>query len=136
MLAQADLAAIPAALLKDLVLAGVASAIVLAFVASALFAGLQYFQDRRRAVREDARDRSGPAAGPRPVPGATLRDLGEKHAEHGRRLDLHDRQIDSLWTTLRVENTTIRKEMTDKFDAISRALGRIEGRLNGDHAEK
>ena len=130
MLAQADLAAVPDAVLKGFVLAGVAFTVVVAFVTSALFAGLQYFLDRRRAAREDARP-APPVS--KPPSAATWRELQEKHTEHGRRLDFHDRQIDSLWTTLRVENTSIRKEMTDKFDTISRALGRIEGRLNGQN---
>jgi hypothetical protein len=46
-----------------------------------------------------------------------------------RRLDGHDAELDNLWTVLRSENVTIRAEINDRFQEISRSLGRIEGKL-------
>lgn len=53
-----------------------------------------------------------------------------KNAEVGRRLDGHDMEIESLWNTLRSENTAIRAEMNRWFADAERALGRIEGKLD------
>jgi len=138
-LAQADLGQMPAPTLKWIIIFGVGSIVTASFAAAGLFAGLSYLLELRRERREELRAvNPAPtqiAPVPLPVhkisPSATMRDLNEKHDEHGRRLDGHDREITSLWNTMRMEDKEIRKDMADKFDSISRALGRIEGALPG-----
>ncbi|MDE2101205.1 MAG: hypothetical protein KGL39_28425 [Patescibacteria group bacterium] len=138
MLAQADLGQISPALLKQLIIAGGAMIVITAFAAAAVFAGLSYFLERRRARRDELRDENPRPTmiGPDPLrfekiwPSATVRELNEKYDEHGRRLDKHDEEITSIWNTMRDEDKEIRADVSDKFEAISRALGRIEGALN------
>ena len=60
-------------------------------------------------------------------------DLFEsRHGEVTRRLDVHDIQIKDLWDTMRHEDQATRVDVASKFEAISRALGRIEGKLERD----
>ena len=151
MLAQADLGQLPANFLKEMLLFTVGSMVALAFIVAAIFAGLQYFADRRRERREELRAANPPATEIQPLPlpvqkifpNATMKDLAEKHDEHGRRIDGHDKEIQNLWMTMRNEDKEVRKEFADKFDALrkelsdwtntmSRALGRLEGGDNGD----
>jgi len=80
--------------------------------------------------------------GPRPSPpneqlGATAEDLKQRvkgieshaHLDYERQLADHANQLGNLWTTMRAENTAIRKEGTEHYEAIKHALGRIEGAL-------
>lgn len=135
--AQADLGQLPPTFLKQVVLLAVGGSVAAAFVTAAIFAGLSYLLERRRDRREELR-----AANPEPTeispnplpvqkvfPNATLRDLNEKHEEHQRRLNGHDIEITNIWNTMRAEDKEIRKDVSDKFEVISRALGRIEGKL-------
>jgi hypothetical protein len=131
MLAQADIGQIPANWLKEMVLFTLGSIVVMAFVISALFAALQYFLDKRRGDRPKTIE-PNPLPTMKVFPSATIKDLADKHDEHGRRIDGHDKEISSLWKTMRDEDKEIRRENGEKFDAISRALGRIEGKLSGD----
>lgn len=48
-----------------------------------------------------------------------------------RRLDGHDGEISNLWNTMRSEDKELRRDMMQQFETISRALGRIEGKLEG-----
>ena len=64
------------------------------------------------------------------APPATVKELQDAKLEHGRRLDTLEKNQVELWTVMRNENTAIRRENTEKFEAISRALGRIEGKLD------
>jgi hypothetical protein len=57
-----------------------------------------------------------------------------RFVEHDRRLDEHGGEIQKLWTTMRDEDSRIREENREQFLAISRSLGRIEGRLNVNNA--
>jgi len=101
---------------------------------TAVFMGLQYFLERRRIAREEAAAENPGVMniGPTPLPvtkvypTATLRDLND----HGRRLDDHDKQLNSLWTTMREEDKQIRAEQAAQYQSISLALGRIEGKLS------
>jgi len=146
-LAQADLGQLPAAFLKEMILLTVGALVALALIFAGVFAGLQYFSERRRERREELRAASPAAPAeisplPLPVqkifPNATMKDLAEKHDEHGRRLAGHDQEIQNLWMTMRKEDKEVRQEFTNKFDALrkeigdwtatmSRALGRLEG---------
>jgi len=142
-LAQADISGLTANFLKDVIIFTVAAIMVMALVVGAVFAAMQYLLDRRRARREElqAGQPNTTVIEPNPLPvqkvfpSATVRELNEKHDEHGRRLDICDKEISSLWNTLRQEDKEIRREMAEKFDAISRALGRIEGKISGDDIE-
>jgi len=52
-----------------------------------------------------------------------------QHVEVVRRLDVHDGEITKIWNTMRDEDKEIRLQMAEKFNSISLALGRIEGKL-------
>lgn len=57
-------------------------------------------------------------------------DLGEqRYKDTLRRIESHDAEINTLWSTLREEDQATRAEMQDTFGKISRSLGRIEGRM-------
>lgn len=143
MFAQADIGQLPAGFLKEMAIVFIGGLVATAFVVAALVGILQYALDARRNRREElaAANPSPTTIEPNPLPvtkispTASLRELNEKHQENVKRLDSHDDQINQLWTTLRAENTAIRKENSDKFDSISRALGRIEGKLSGKSEE-
>ena len=126
-LAQADLGQIPAPWLKEMMLFVLGSIVVMAFVVSALFAALQYFMDKRRDGKTTIEP--NPLSTMKIYPSATIKDLADKHDEHGRRIDVLDKEVSQIWVTMRTEDKEIRKEMSEKFDSISRALGRIEGEL-------
>lgn len=134
LLAQADLSALPATWLKYMILFTVAAIVVMAFAVSALFAALQYFNDRRRSNQPTTIE-PNPLPTMKIYPSATVKELSDKHDEHGRRIDGHDKEIASIWMTMRNEDKEIRREVSEKFDAISRALGRIEGKIAGDNGE-
>ena len=60
-------------------------------------------------------------------------DLSEsRYLDHQHRLDAHDEEIEKIWLTMRAEDKEIRADVANKFESISRALGRIEGKLQGD----
>jgi len=134
MLAQADISTLPAGFLKDVIIVMVAAIILMTGLMTAVFMGLQYFLERRRIAREEAAAENPGVMniGPTPLPvtkvypTATLRDLND----HGRRLDDHDKQLNSLWTTMREEDKQIRAEQAAQYQSISLALGRIEGKLS------
>lgn len=144
--AQADLGQITATTLKEIVLFCVAIIVVISFAAAAIFAGLTYYLERRRAAREADAQKNPPPNTIEPLPlpvqkifpAATVRDLNEKHDEHARRIDGHDKEIAQIWATMRAEDKELRQEMGEKFDllrkemsdgfnSVSRALGRLEG---------
>jgi signal transduction histidine kinase len=52
-----------------------------------------------------------------------------RHEEISRRLNGHDAEINTLWTTLRAEDEATRQEIRRMNASISRSLGRIEGKL-------
>lgn len=128
MLAQADIGQLPAGFLKEMLVLVLGAIVVMAFVVSALFAALQYFMDKRRENKPTMLE-PNPLPTMKVFPSATVKDLADKHDEHGRRIDGHDKEIANLWMTMRTEDKEIRSEVAEKFDAISRALGRIEGQL-------
>ncbi len=130
MFAQADLGSVPANFIKDLIIFGVAMLVLVAFLVSALFAGLQYFQSRRA---EGATTKTQIFPSPLEVD-ATVKSAPKRfnkdfedlrHTEIDRRLSLHDLELERL----RAADTVIRAEVASKFDAISHALGRIEGKM-------
>lgn len=133
-LAQADIGGLPAGFLKEMLVLMFSGIVVMAFVVSALFAALQYFLDKRRGNKPTTLE-PNPLNTMKIYPSATIKDLADKYDEHGRRIDKHDDEISNLWSTMRQENTNIRRENGEKFDAISRALGRIEGKLTGDERD-
>ena len=136
-LAQADIGQIAPGALKEIIVFTVAAVVAASFFAGSLFAGLSYLLERRRATREEETRRNPPPTtiepNPLPIqkifPSATVKQLEEKHDEHGRRIDGHDKEIQNLWMTMRTEDKEIRQDVSDKFDAISRSLGRIEGHI-------
>ena len=121
---------IPANWLKYLVLTIIAGMVATAFVVSAIFAALQYFADKRRENKPVTTTlENDPLRMQKVYPSATVKELADAKNEHGRRLDKHDVELGQLWSTMRDEDKTIRKEVAEKFDSISRALGRIEGKI-------
>lgn len=136
-LAQADLGQLPAGFLKEMILFMVAGVVVICLVVGAVIGVAMWLIEKRREQRENdaALKPSQPVSLEQPVqmqkifPAATVRELNEGLAAHEKRLDKHDEQFADIWNHVRDEDTKIRKEMTDKFDVISRALGRIEGKL-------
>lgn len=52
------------------------------------------------------------------------------HSEANRRLSDHDAQLRELWQLVRGEHTAIRGEMSRGFQAIDRAIGRLEGKID------
>lgn len=133
-LAQADISGLPASFIKSAIIFTLAAIVVMAFVVCAIFAALQYYLDKRRENKPTTIE-PNPLPTMKIYPSATMKDLADKHDEHGRRLDGHDGEIASIWKTVRDEDKEIRREMSDKFDAISRALGRIEGKISGDNGD-
>lgn len=126
-LAQADLGQLPAGLLKYLVIGAVAMLVVGSFVAAAVFAGLQYFQSRRDEHRTTHTEIHPSPIEIAKAPKRFNKDFeDQRHAEIDRRLTVHDLEIERL----RTEDMAIRADVTEKFDRISRALGRIEGKLS------
>lgn len=138
-LAQADLGQLPAGFLKDALLLITAAVVIICLVVGAIVGIGMWLIEKKRIVREESQ-----ASNPQPVaieqpvsfqkvfPAATIRELNEKHDDHSKRLDGHDVQITALWNTMREEDKQIRKEIADQYQTISRALGRIEGKLEGD----
>lgn len=136
--AQADLGQLPAGFLKEMVILTLGAIVVMAFVVSALFAALQYFMDKRRENKPTIIE-PNPLPTMKIFPSATVKDLADKHDEHGRRIDGHDKEIAQLWLTMRTEDKEVRKEFADKFDSLRKELGewtatmsRALGRLEGD----
>ena len=121
---------IPANWLKYLILFLVAGMVAMAFVVSAIFAALQYFADKRREGKPLTTTlEPNPLLMQKIYPSATVKELSDAKLEHGRRLDKHDAELGQIWSTMRDEDKAIRKEVAEKFDSISRALGRIEGKI-------
>ena len=118
----AQISPVPSEFLKDLLLsaAGVAA---LGYYVKQIFWG-----DKPTTTKIEP----DPVRIEKVYPSATLREVHEKFDEHGRRLDRCDLEITSIWNTMREEDKGIRKDLADKFENISRALGRIEGKLNRD----
>ena len=133
-LAQADMSGLPASFIKSAIIFTLAAIVVMAFVVSALVACLQYYLDKRRGNKPTTIE-PNPLPIQKIFPSATIKEVNDKHDEHGRRLDGHDTEIANIWKTVRDEDKEIRSEMSEKFDAISRALGRIEGKISGDHGD-
>ena len=139
-LAQADLGQLPAGFIKDALLLITAAVVIICLVVGAIVGVGMWLIEKKRDARELAKDGEPPQpiAIEQPVmmqkvfPTATIRELNEKHEEHSKRIDGHDVQITALWNTMREEDKQIRKEIADQYQTISRALGRIEGKLEGD----
>jgi hypothetical protein len=55
--------------------------------------------------------------------------LVENHKDLVKRADAHDAEFDALWNAMRHEDKSIRESLNDKFSAIERSLGRIEGHI-------
>lgn len=60
----------------------------------------------------------------------------QQHSELNRRLNGHDTEIDSLWSTLRAEDENTRKELREYVANTNLSLGRIEGKLGTLPKEK
>jgi hypothetical protein len=139
-IAQADIGQLPAGFIKDALLLITAAVVIICLVVGAIVGIGMWLIERKRDARELAKE----GEPPQPVqieqpvgvmkifPAATVRELNEKHSEHDKRLDSHDVQIGALWNTMREEDKQIRKEVADQYQTISRALGRIEGKLETD----
>ena len=133
LLAQASIDSVPANWLKYLVLTIIAGMVATAFVVSAIFAGLQYYADKRREGKPTSTTlENDPLRMQKVYPSPTVKELADAKNEHGRRLDKHDAELGQIWSTMRDEDKAIRREVSEKFDSISRALGRIEGELSKD----
>ena len=109
---------LPPAFIKNVMLLTVAMVVAVSFLFSALFAGLSYFLERRRATRNEVNILPNPLLVENVKDLATKAELKEEEAER-RKQDgiLHKRVTDGRAAT------------DQKFDSISRALGRIEGAI-------
>lgn len=117
LLAQID--AVPADFLKWLLVVFLA----MLGAAGTVFGILSYFKKRRVRIE------------PQPV-GVSIKakrfnyDLAEqRHGDMTRRLDSNEAEINSIWTTMRSEDSAIREELRDSNLAVSKSLARIEGHL-------
>jgi hypothetical protein len=118
-----DLPAVPANTLKWVV-------VILVVIFLVACAGIVAWSSLRKPEKLEIKDE--PAIEIRKAPKRYNHDLAEqRYAEHTRRLDAHDAEIEQLWTTMRSEDAAIRKETGIKFDAILLALGEIKGELKG-----
>jgi hypothetical protein len=140
MLAQADVGQLPAGFLKEIIVLTIAGIILLCLVIGAIIGIAMWMIEKRREARELAAANlpAQPVSLDQPVltqkiyPAATIRELNDVDDRHEKRLDGHDVQITALWNTMREEDKQIRKEIADQYQTISRQLGRIEGKLEGD----
>jgi hypothetical protein len=131
MFAQASSESLPAGWLKYAIIFVVSLLVLIAVVVGAVVSVLQYFQSKRAV---------GEAQAPQPFIVAMQKEFASKHEfdvhvaanvlEHNNLFS----KIGGVDRGLREEDKQIRKEMADKFDAISRALGRIEGKISSDQS--
>ncbi len=130
MLAQADIGTLPANFIKDLVVFGAAMLVAVSFIVGAIFAALQYYQSRK-ADGEIKKTQILPSplevnAEVKSAPKRFNKDFeDQRHTEIDRRLSVHDLELERL----RAADTVIRADVATKFEAISHALGRIEGKI-------
>jgi DNA anti-recombination protein RmuC len=125
MLAQASLESIPDSWLKQMAVFILVAITAASFAAAALFSGLQYFLDRRNAVRQQ--ERKNPPAAQRL---ATDEMCLQRHAENRTRIEKAEEDIRALRAEMHSEDRAIRQDLAEKFSSIQRLLGRIEEKID------
>lgn len=134
-LAQADVGSLPANFLKEMIIFVVGAIIVMAFVCSALFAGLQYFLDKRSSRESQKRE-----IHPIPLPVIVTEELHKQFAgreeftthkaevkEGFQRVDRErseDLRVAAVSRrTMYDKQDAMRKELSDRTDTVRRELG-------------
>lgn len=125
LLAQASLESLPANWLKQMAVFILVSITVASFAAAALFAGLQYFLDRRNTARSQERKLL-----PHEKRLVTDEMCLQRHLEHHARLDRAEDEIRALRAEMHSEDRAIRQDLAEKFSSIQRLLGRIEEKID------
>ena len=126
MLAQASIESVPAGLLKQMAVFILVAITVTSFAAAAIFAGLQYFLDRRNAARPPER-KIGPSPEKRL---ATDEMCLQRHIENRTRIERAEDEIRALRAEMHTEDRAIRQDLAEKFSSIQRLLGRIEEKID------
>jgi hypothetical protein len=123
-LAQASLESIPDTWLKQMAVFILVAITAASFAAAAIFSGLQYFLDRRNALRHE---RKNSLADKRPVSDEMCL---QRHIENRTRLEKTEEDIRSLRAEMHSEDRAIRQDLAEKFSSIQRLLGRIEEKID------
>jgi hypothetical protein len=128
MFAQASIESLPATWLKQMAVFILVAITVTSFAAAALFAGLQYFFDRRNAVRPQERKISGTLVPEKRL--ATDEMCLQRHLENRTRIERAEDEIRALRAEMHSEDRAIRQDLAEKFSSIQRLLGRIEEKID------
>jgi hypothetical protein len=128
MLAQASLESLPAEWLKQMAGFILVVITVTSFAAAAVFAGLQYFLDRRNATRPQERKISGTLSSEKRL--ATDEMCLQRHIENRTRIERAEDEIRALRAEMHSEDRAIRQDLAEKFSSIQRLLGRIEEKID------
>jgi hypothetical protein len=127
-LAQASLESLPANWLKQMAVFILVAVTVTSFAAAALFAGLQYFLDRRNAARPPERKIPGPLSPEKRH--VTDEMCLQRHHEDRTRIERAEDEIRALRAEMHSEDRAIRQDLAEKFSSIQRLLGRIEEKID------
>jgi len=125
-LAQASIESLPATWLKQMAVFILVAITVTSFAAAALFAGLQYFLDRRNAARPP--ERKMPLSPEKRL--ATDEMCLQRHLENRTRIERAEDEIRALRAEMHSEDRAIRQDLAEKFSSIQRLLGRIEEKID------
>jgi hypothetical protein len=128
LLAQASLESLPAEWLKQMAVFILVAITAASFAAAALFAGLQYFLDRRNAARPQERKISGTLAAGKNL--VTDEMCLQRHLENRTRIERAEDEIRALRAEMHGEDRAIRQDLAEKFSSIQRLLGRIEEKID------
>lgn len=127
-LAQASIESLPSDWLKQMAVFILVAITVASFAAAALFAGLQYFLDRRSAARPQERKISGALSPEKHL--VTDEMCLQRHLEDRARLERAEDEIRALRAEMYGEDRAIRQDLAEKFSSIQRLLGRIEEKID------
>lgn len=126
--AQASIENIPDAWLKQMAIFVLVVVMVTSFAAAALFAGLQYFLDRRNSGRPQERKISGTVTAEKNY--ASDEMCLQRHVENRTRIEKAEEDIRALRAEMHNEDRAIRQDLAEKFSSIQRLLGRIEEKID------
>jgi hypothetical protein len=128
MLAQASIESLPASWLKQMAVFILVAVTVTSFAAAAIFAGLQYFLDRRNVGRPQERKISGTLSPEKRL--VTDEMCLQRHLENRTRIERAEDEIRALRAEMHSEDRAIRQDLAEKFSSIQRLLGRIEEKID------
>ena len=128
MLGQASIESIPSDWLKQMAIFILVTITVTSFAAAAVFAGLQYFLDRRNAARPQERKVSGTLSSEKRL--VTDEMCLQRHLENRTRIERAEDEIRALRAEMHSEDRAIRQDLAEKFSSIQRLLGRIEEKID------